>query len=606
MKNLKGKYLVLLSILLTTVLINIILLHRPLHTSVDRSILQQIPIIFWLILIITSGSIIFSVILSRSKAVSIMMVVLYYIIFYIFNFFYKILPTQTDIGDTSYYMDLLNRSDYINPNEYSYFEFPTFFVTASQIQRLLGLDTYSTINLGFMLLLITFPIMMILLVHKKIETKTGLIYFIAPVCYLILVFYAFNDQFVPQFLGLIFLIATIGSYIQYKESRNIRFFYLTLVFYILCVFSHPFIFFFFILSIIIMKFYKFVLNLPFTRWMENYRQSEYDSIYSMIIGKLKGWKAKLGDVGGRSREILSRKRDKILGRVEGLEMSVIVLLTIYYFAFRYRFFMMRSEFRDMMMGESQGGSWILVSYLFGENREILGIQIQTTYPLYHIVPQHLYLSVRYSVMLSLFIISIILFISFIRMNKNRILPFDLHVIAGGIVFLFAGFLNLNSYGSRSLQSIFMNVTKYFQSIFYKRTMITKVLIIVLILAPALFSINICVNLSLSGELHVEDLGTLTGGKFVNDHSPENVTVIVPDRLYYPIPRARHYQDVDMRLVTPGWIARAPDIHNQSYIAVYTPKLENRMLYFSIDSDEIFGGDSIIFDQGSSQIIIGYS
>ncbi|MCK5773235.1 MAG: hypothetical protein KAH57_05555, partial [Thermoplasmata archaeon] len=204
------KYSILISILLLTLLINTILYYDPLVASTSVSLVEQVPILFWVLIMALSILVTYISIYSKSRGVNVLMATIYFFIFYSFNLFFKIIPTQTDIGDTSFFIPYLDNATHLDIGIYRYFEYPFFFLYSSVIKNVLGLDIYQNINYGFFSLILMIPIIMPLLIQKEIIKGAKVVYFLAPVLYLILVFFFFNDQFVPQFYGLIFLMITIG------------------------------------------------------------------------------------------------------------------------------------------------------------------------------------------------------------------------------------------------------------------------------------------------------------------------------------------------------------------------------------------------------------
>jgi len=255
MKNVKKVALILLMWLLAIFLISVVQ-TSPITISLTIASFFQIPVIFWLVILVSPFLLYIIAKDSKNPLVPLLCVTLYFFLFYSYGLYFMAHPTTTDIVNATRFQYMLSSITHIGAGEISteqYFNWPIYFIFSKIFSSILGIGPFQTINIGFFSLLLTLPVFVSLCNKRNHNVENTSIYFITPALYLTLGFYFINDQFVPQFLGLIYLFILFGFYLKYRKRKNPLYLILMVIFYALTVFTHPFIHIFFLILIILEK-----------------------------------------------------------------------------------------------------------------------------------------------------------------------------------------------------------------------------------------------------------------------------------------------------------------------------------------------------------------
>ena len=596
------RHLLIATLISFSMLMNIALFSPRITSSTDISILGQFPLLFWFFLVLTSILIPMTVHVFRNWKASLLMSVLFFVMFYSFGLMFHIIPNQSDIGATGFYMWYFENNDYLDVARNSYFEFPLYFVFGNLIMRSLDLGAEQTINLGFFLVLFVYPFALTTLLHRGLSKEMNFIVFLFPSIYLVSIFFYFNDQFVPQFLGLLFLIAAVGTYTQLKTSGDVRFFYLTVLFYTACVFTHYFMFIFFILGLMFHKLYVFLTGGTHIRRFSFEMEGTIGDFLKQLLRKGPDI------VNGIRRTVTSKVRDitlKLTGRSEKRDISLTVLILIFLVGYLWRFHSITTEIqRALSPSGGKGGSWVLVSYILG-SKSAAGISQIRIQQHYEMISRNTYLISRYSIFLVLLLIVIALVIALLKARKERILPFDIHFILGSMVFLISGFFNPQVLGERSTQTLFLTTSKYHSSGTRIFDRALPLLTLAIIASPTLFSVNLAINETIDGNMFVEDSSSLQSGYFINEYRPANITIMTPDRRFYPVMLPRSYNETGYRFLTPYALLLQDEYTiEDADLIIHNPKFQNRMEYFSLeDKLQVYANCSSIYDQGTGRLYL---
>jgi len=600
MQKIKKKYFTLILVLLLIILIDVIIFYNPLDISSERSILDIIPFSFWLLIL--AIPIILIVLLHSINSITLftqLLSMIFIIILYSYNLLFKIIPEQSDIGATDLFINIINKSYYLDPVGYDYFEYPMFFTNLSIFKQLLGLGDYVAINLGFFVYLAIIPIILTLLLHQMGE-KNNRYYFYYVVSYIILIYFFINDQFVPQFFGLIFLMITIGCYIQLKVSKNVLWYYLLIFFFTICVYTHSFMFFFFILGLLIDKIYTIIMKpIDIKIFISG---DDKISIFKMISRSSKNIFSNIKNSIYIIFNILTIYFEKITGKREKKGISIIILLLIFWHGYISRFHSLESEIERVFRPQvNRGQTWYIISRLLGSKRSV-GLISYRTYPLYNLVDKNLYLIVKYINLIILFFILFVFVIGIIKVFKKKILFFDIAMMIGSIVFTISGFFVPHIMGQRAIQVSFINPVKYiFKGL--ENSLIRKAFVVILIITPLFFTFSVTISHTLGGTTFIEDKNTLSAGEYVMKNCQNDTYIVVPDRSYYPLV-PNYYFDKRYYRVTPGYISRNSIENNTlNIIIISNPKLDNNLKYYNNDLNDITEDRTIVYDQGISKIII---
>ena len=467
------KIILILFICLLNILILSFLDGYPIYISLTTATFFQIPIHFWIILIIFPFYLYGIAKTSRNKLVIIICAMFYFFIFYSYGLYFTSHPTFTDIGSTTEGLEFFTSITHIGESEIrnvAYLNFPVFFVFSKIFSNILGIAPVLTINLGFMSMITIFPIFLTFFYENQGSYKNIEKYFIIPALFLTLSYYFLNDQFVPQFIAFVYLVIVFGCYIKYKETENQLFLIFIFIFYFLTVFSHAFIFLFFLIAIIFEKI-----------WTE-YIEKEYKNIisYEMLI---------------------------MLFLLPSINITVYI--------------------EELRKATIFGGSGRILGYIFSNADN--GFQ---ELPLYNLVPElydQLLTFIGKGLVTSAFIIVSIGFL-FYLLKKKGIFAFG--IIAGSFLWFIMGFFRL-VLGERALQITPLALSRHFKNSHKIFSYLSKIIIVIILISPFLTVCNTVINESISGERLVQDNEENVAGKFLDMHLKDEEYYILAAQNAYP-------------------------------------------------------------------------
>lgn len=540
----KDRYLTLIVVLLSIILALLIRLDYPLKVSTTESIFHMIPIHYWIFLIAIPVLISVTFLLTKSKMICVFLAMIYFFILYSFYLFFVIPPAGTDMVGAEQTLSTLKNTNFFSVEQFDYFQWPIHFILNIIYIKLfnIGLSIFSLTLFSFILMM---PIFFYLVGGKQSNEK---IYFLLPVGYMIFSYYFINLQLVPQFTGLIFLILTIGCYTKYRETKSIRFYALVLLFYTLCVFTHPFIFVFF----------------PAAIFLDNY--------------------------------VLPKKIIKSKNKTNK-KFFLILLFVIYFTGYMYRFTRMGVYTRRIFLGsrENMGESWNIIAYLMGDKQEV-GLIDYDVFPLYNLLSNDIYLFFRYATFLLLLIFALILAYLFFK-NLKEIKPFDVSLGLAGVSFFLLGFIEPYLMGQRAFQIIFLKVPRFFSTLFKsKKTILVFVLVLCITITPLIFTANTAIRHSLSGGRQIQDVTTINSGRFIMDFVRTKSNILIAGISFYPARYNELYNLSTIKDIIEGMV-NITEIN----MIVNSPKQMNRMKYYGLILD--YSQTYQVFDNGDSQILI---
>jgi len=536
----KVKLLTCIIFLLSLIFLLLIIHNDPLTVSNTESFFQRIPIYHWVFLLLIPILISVTFLITESKKVCVFLAISYFFILYSYFLLFVIPPAGTDMSEGGHVYSILQSSTTLNIEQYSYFQWPIHYLFYSISIKILGvgLTVLSLVWFSF--------ILMIPLFFSLFETKSSAnkVFFLLPVVYIMLSSYLVNIQWVPQFTGLLFLILTIGCYTQLKEKQSKRYYFLTISFYTICVFTHPFIFIFF----------------PATILLDRY-------IISKTI---------FGTPNSKQTNI-----------------STPLLIAIYFCGYIYRFVRMERVTRILVYPETERlRSWDFIYRIFGTYLPTDTVHYET-FPFYRFVSRRAYLISRYSTYTFLAVIFLLMTYILVK-NLRNVKSFDISLGGSGLIFFILGLVHPTILGGRAFQVIFLKFPRYFSYIFMsKRKIFVFVLTITIMIAPLLFTTNRVINQDLSGGRNIQDESTLASGRFVVEYVSSDLNVLVAEFSFYPgrgnnIYRTRSIprEDISIR-----------DID----IIINCSKQTNRMEFYGLELD--YNYTSKVYDNGNSNILI---
>jgi hypothetical protein len=225
-------------------------------------------------------------------------------------------------------------------------------------------------------------------------------------------------------------------------------------------------------------------------------------------------------------------------------------------------------------------------------------------PLYDVLPQWVYTTARNISLLVLLSLFLILVFNLIRTSFKKIHMMDVFTAIGSSIFMFAGFINSSLLGQRSIQAICLGVSKYHSSGRKRNVILKTALSIIIIIAPTIFTFNLCVNYSLQGYRFVEDESTVRSGYFLEEYSNNTTVIMMVDRGFYPAnditePGETFYRASPVVIYNPRF--------NNSFIDfyLYNSKVHNRFQYFGLEPTDYMDHNFTIYDQGDANVFLNH-
>jgi hypothetical protein len=516
---------------LLTILIVLIVQVSPIAISTTLATFFQIPAFFWIILILSPFLLYIIAKDSEKPLVPLFCVVIYYFIFYSYGLFFASHPTLSDVNSSAEVQEILSSIIHIGSREISieqYFQWPIFFIFSKIFTCILGIGPIQTLNLGFFSLFLPLPFFLSIFYKRENQIKSSILYFILPALYLILAFHYINDQFVPQFLALIYLVILFGFYVRYEKDRNVVFFVLVIIYFALTVFTHPFLFVFFLFAIVI----------------------------NGIMGKKK-------------RKIMTIHWEMVL-----IFISIISFYLYFYIAY----------IKNVISWESQtsGETWWFFEKMFSERTQTVADSGYTPQFLYHLVPE-IYDAIltpiaKIIVFMPFFIVGIIFLLYIIK--KRRF--FDFSIIVGAVFWFGLGMIKEVVLGQRAIQIACLPLARHFVSSNRLLSFLSKIIIVMIIIAPSVFVANTLINESVTGEDLTQDNQENIAGRFLDSHINNEAYLLKAHNLY---PTG----------INSGVIP-AYDPQNSDFV-LNSPKLRLRFMYFNVPLP-ISHQDSVVYNSKS--------
>lgn len=504
MQRVKKIALILLIWLFAIYLISVIQ-TSPITISVNDASFFQLPMVFWLIMLVSPFLLYIIAKDSKNPLIPMLCVIFYFFFFYSYGLYFMVHPTNTDIQNSVRFLDMLSSTTHIGSNEIlmeRYFSFPVYFIFSKMFASSLSISPIQTCNIGFFSLFLMLPIVLPLFYKRKGKTENISLYFIAPALYLTLSWHFINDQFVPQFLGLVYLFILFGFYQQYQKDNNPLYVLLIIIFYSLAVFTHPFIHIFFLVFV----------------------------IFEKVLSKL-----------------FKVKKQKIVS--SGIIMALLGILVPYIGVYW------------LMLGNPTAETWRLFQRIVAERDSVgNGYRVQ---PLYNLVPkiydQYFSPITKYIMVAAIILIGLGFLFYFLK--KRKLL--DLNVLLSSASWFVLGLTNL-VLGQRALQVAMLPLARHFRYPYKFFSILSKIVVVIILVAPSLFVANLLINMSINGDRYIQDpeenlLGTFTSKHIINEtillHALNPYPVRYPSegisyRVVFEKPGGYNWDRIDIVLDSP--------------------------------------------------------
>ena len=475
MENIKKIALILLIWLLAIFFISV-LQTSPITISLTKASVFQIPVIFWLVMLVSPFLLYIIAKDSKNPFVPLLCVILYFFLFYSYGLYFMSHPTFSDVISSVRFQDILSSTTHIGSQEINierYFNWPIYFIFSKMFASILGIGPIQTITLAFFSLLLIFPVLLSPFYNRNQNVENTSIYFIIPAFYLTIGWHFINDQYVPQFVGLIYLFILFGLYLKYLQVKNNLFILLMIIFYALAVFTHPFIHIFFLVMIIIEI---------------------------------------------TSSKFLEKKKQKIvsIGIIVSFFAILVPYIGVYY----------------KMLGSPTSETWWIFQRIVSERNTIVGGF--TAQPLFNLVPRiydQIISQLTKVVMLGAIFIVAIGFLFYVLKNLKKRKLFDLNLIIASASWFVLGLTNIVM-GQRALQVAFLPLARHFKYPHKLFSYLSKIAIVFILISPSIFIANSMINGSIIGDRYIQDYEENLLGRFAENHVT-NVTIILYPLNAYP-------------------------------------------------------------------------
>lgn len=540
MDKVKKIALILLIWLLTIFFISVAQIS-PLSISITTASVFQIPVVFWLVLLVSPLLLYLIAKDSKNPLVPLLCVILYFFLFYSWGLYFFSHPTISDIAASGRYQEIILSINHITPREIDseiyisaarYFRWPVYFIFSKIFSTILGIGTIQTINLGFFSLLLILPVLLSLFFKRTNRGEIATIYFISPALYLTLAWHFINDQFVPQFLALLYLIILFGCYLKFREKGHPSFLLFMVIFYALTVFTHPFMFIFFLVTII------------------------YELYWS---------------------EYVEMKRTKFISY------GMIIILFAMLFPYVGDYYSLASQ-------STGGQSWRIFQQFFSE-RGSVGEGIQTL-KLYNLVPRifdQLMSNFSRVVIAVVFLIVVIGLLYYI-LKKRKFFDFDISVLIGSSAWFLLGLARL-VLGQRALQIAALPLARKLNHSGKIFSFLPKVAVVFILIAPSVFIANNMINSSISGDKMMQDSVENVAGRFMDIHIT-NESLILTAQNPYPTGYPSGFRSFSE---TRGWNWEIIDFVLES------PKLKKNLIVLNRFYPKNYH-DSVVYDNKDIKIV----
>ncbi|MGQ4892558.1 MAG: hypothetical protein ACP6IP_08730 [Candidatus Njordarchaeia archaeon] len=533
------------------------ILHLPKfsYSINDPNILKAIPLTHWVLLILSSSLLVVSLYLNpKSKSPLVIIGLVYGALFYITNLYFVVPYEQTDVSVSRFIEFMLSSGrithEALSIHELSYLSYPISFILETSMMLIGGIGKITIYTVGLFVFLGAFYVGLILYYYKKDRDMKFAILSLAT--YIVLSFYVINDQLAPQTLALVFIPYLYKLTFDYIEGKQpLKALVLILILWFAVVFTHPFMFLFYILP---------VLGVI---------------VYKRVILKQPGIK------------------DSTIG----------IMVSIWGFGFVYLFYNLLSiPLRTFVeqWGETEGETWWVFANFFRKQGAFGPIKY-TPHPHYELVPKWIVKSQALVLRVMLILLAGIILYSFILELKRAItsgklsrqLVFDVSVmVSSGILFVIG--LVTTFLGQRVSQVAFIPFSRYITYVMEaeSKKYLKVALMAVMMLAPVLFTFNGIVNSTVTSPMFIGDIQTTKAGLFL-DYSTLNKHsyIFMGTNELFPV-RETKYNAIT-------WIRGGKFPISKFQYVVWSKKVELTTEYYGID--KIFSSElghlNVIYNNG---------
>jgi hypothetical protein len=295
------------------------------------------------------------------------------------------------------------------------------------------------------------------------------------------------------------------------------------------------------------------------------------------------------------KESFSEVKRIYLGRRGKDDISILLFIILYVYAYFQSF--NRLKFLEFLLYPlaERGETWYIIARLTGNKKEV-GLINYDVFPLFNLIPQWIYLSIRYISLGILLLIFVIEIVNIIKIKRKNLYIFDISLAIGSILFMGLGFFHYAILGQRAVQTMFIGLSKYAISKKYK--ILNMVIVFVILISTLFFSFSILINHTLNGGKFVEDESTIYSGYFIEEYSA-NVSILTSSRSFSPAIIIDGSNDTYIERYDITTFLNSSNSRNELYIK--TNKVINEQSYYRIDIEKQIIIHGNVYDQGEVDI-----
>ncbi len=489
----KKVHLILLSLLIYMITL-VYIVNQP-HFSYSKGdhVLSAIPLMYWVLLIVNSVVLVGIIYyINTNRYIVSLTGLMYGFLFYVTNLYFIIPYEQSDTSPSAILGFMLSSGKITHETlatpALSYLSYPISFILATALMLVGKIGKIGIYTVGLFVFIGVFYIGLIYYYDKLGKDIKFAV--MSLMTYIILSFYVINDQVVPQTLALAFLPYLYKVTFDFIEKgQKLKRFLILTIFWFTLVFTHPFMFLFYILPVSgIVLYYQFfpqeesiktsTIGLLVSIWGLGFILSFYNLLSIPLRGFIASW-----------------------GKMKGETWWVFVNFLRKFGAFGPVQYIPHPHYELIH-------KWVVDLQAWTIRAILIGLLLIATYGLV----SHLKHAVK-------------------KRQLSHQLIFDLSVlISSGALFVLG--LVTSFLGQRVFQVAFIPFSRYVLQENTRRYLKIS-LVVIMIVTPLVYTFNTLTNLTVTSHMFVRDPLTLQGELFLQKNTKDNSYVFTGTDEFYP-------------------------------------------------------------------------
>lgn len=528
----------LLGILLFILITALLLVYRtiyPLTLTPTEGYLVQIPLLYWVFILLITILLLGVNYVIDSAPVSIASAVVFYMVHSLYQFFYSHLYAG-DTTPTS--IHTVQEIPHLSSETYfSYLEFPLFWFT-HRILYLVPLnrpDVLTGIEQGFAILVFLFAIAVWLFVYMN--TRSPQYSFYSAIFFMAVSHHFWNFQYVPQFFAFVILVILFA--VHSKSGKH--WVGIKVLLFTSLVLSHPMFFVFYLASVLLYPLVK-------SAWkaFESVEPTRESTLIRSILSGLLSFPTFFRSF---LRELRSNTTDRRWVNF------ALIIVSVYVVAFVYRLLSWQISLVVSLQRSVGGHSAEFVDRFVPFVSVEYGVGDETTTEevprelLYHLTSEQISSFTTTATMASILTGGLLLVLLLLVRDRRNISPFNITILLITGSYFSIGMI-MNIHGTRALQVVFaplvLSIVGLKRIGGRKKIVVGAVIVLVLCASPVVV-VNMTNNSELVGGHSTGDYYTEQAGLWVEDKEWE--TIVQPRRTIYPLDIHEDRSHIDIRKLT---------------------------------------------------------